>query len=159
VLSLYFKNLVNQKPRLNKFTDVLDICHLLQFGYFLFYCTEVFKKQLMRQILTDSEKMVNLSIPRPWKHTATEQVQFLSNSMPALDGVVSFTPWQIYLIYWIPKPIEWEDAWVIVSLGVVGKRKIYCIYRVLNSKSSRPQSSHYTVWAIRIYWFRNLIIF
>jgi len=48
-----------------KFTDVIDICHLIQIDYFLFFCTKVFKKQLIRQILTDPEKQVNLSLCRP----------------------------------------------------------------------------------------------
>jgi len=65
VLPLYFRNLVNQKPGLNKFTDVIDICHLLQIDYFLFFCTEVFKKQLIQQILIDLEKQINLSLHMP----------------------------------------------------------------------------------------------
>ena len=43
-----------------KFTDVIDNCHLLQIDSFLFFCTEVFKKQLIQQFSTDTEKQANL---------------------------------------------------------------------------------------------------
>lgn len=157
MLSLYFKNLVKQKQGLNKFTDVVDICHLLKFDYFLFFCREVLKKQLIRQILTDSEKQVNVSLSSRWKHSAREQVQFLSHSLPALDGASlpgKFTSLTKPKTHWVGGCVGSR-----VSLGVLGKRKTYCICWVSNCKSSSPQSSHYTIWAMKISWYRNLIIF